>query len=266
MGFWHETCMAFNLPITLGERCIAVVLLEHPYSQDGVYPTTNFHPILAIPGEYNNYGGLDNIADEQDIVALLRQIPNLRLRNQKARSLPYVPDSVNDFIEATRNGLHIGNKNAEYGPSWKHELAVHTIFLKPSFIELAGTDPKNTAFLNKMAGTMTNIIRRLTDTDVSVFELELRRSITDVMNLISYNNHNPAAFAFQMVAFPTNPQYIAGSNIMLAKATAVLNALRKSWHIPSGTGSQNNIQNIYSNYLNTYITECHSLPNDEGSD
>lgn len=71
MGCWNGTCMISNLPIIQGEK-IKLMFLQKKFNEPKilgksgyVYSTDLLSPaFLAISGEYNNYGSIDNIVED----------------------------------------------------------------------------------------------------------------------------------------------------------------------------------------------------------
>lgn len=70
MGCWNGTCMISNLPIISGEK-IKLVLLQSGYNPNVighsgyVYSNEVLAPaFLPISGEYNDYGGIENIIED----------------------------------------------------------------------------------------------------------------------------------------------------------------------------------------------------------
>ena len=135
MGCWNATCMGFHLPILAGEPVIAFVLMENPYEPHGTYSTTEYTPILAIRGEYDEYGGLEEIKDRDAVLAMLRAIPDVKARSAKGRPSPYVPETVNDFIEKCSAGLYVAESSATGSTGRKAPLALRVVFMKPAFLD-----------------------------------------------------------------------------------------------------------------------------------
>ena len=71
MGCWNGTCMISNLPIISGEK-IKLILLHSHYGLKSVlntsaycYPNGILTPaFLALSGEYNDYGGIENMEED----------------------------------------------------------------------------------------------------------------------------------------------------------------------------------------------------------
>lgn len=83
MGCWNETCMLTRLPILEGERAAAVLLAQRPDIQDMSSPDCAFMPIsLPVVGEYNEYGGLENIQKDPAALHVLANAELLLPRNQ----------------------------------------------------------------------------------------------------------------------------------------------------------------------------------------
>jgi hypothetical protein len=85
MGLWHTTCGVTQLPIRHGDNVRLFILIgKHYYFKDcapiiyggGIcLPNDIWQPIgPAIKGTYNNYGGIENIIENQDTEILLKLV------------------------------------------------------------------------------------------------------------------------------------------------------------------------------------------------
>lgn len=76
MGCWNETCGISQLPIHVGDKIRAFILLDNTYKgrlEGGgtCYSSGEWAPFgISISGEYNDYGGIENII-ENDITHLM---------------------------------------------------------------------------------------------------------------------------------------------------------------------------------------------------
>jgi hypothetical protein len=61
MGSWSVSCGISNIAITYGNKCCIVPLIESIYDYGGYVPAT-----LPIFGEYNDYGGMENIVEDEN--------------------------------------------------------------------------------------------------------------------------------------------------------------------------------------------------------
>lgn len=73
MGCWNGTCGVSQLPIHCGDKVKLILLKKSVYIEDSVkgggfcYSNGLFEPYyLPISGEYNDYGTIENIVDQED--------------------------------------------------------------------------------------------------------------------------------------------------------------------------------------------------------
>lgn len=262
MGCWNATCMGFHLPILAGEPVIAFVLMENPYEPHGTYSTTEYTPILAIRGEYDEYGGLEEIKDRDAVLAMLRAIPDVKARSAKGRPSPYVPETVNDFIEKCSAGLYVAESSATGSTGRKAPLALRVVFMKPAFLDLAKTDPANRAFLDRL--------NRLAALDgISAAEpgfVGAMQMATQLDTCVSHESPHPVARRLLARNLIANPRYAASSYVDIATASCVLDDLRMAWHVPSGGGSQRSVSRMNGAFIDAYGNICAEMPNDDGPD
>jgi hypothetical protein len=83
MGCWSETCGITGLPITVGNPCVAFLLVrselhEHQISPSGYCYADDLWSPLELPvfGTYDDYGGLENIREDNNVRRLLDLLNN----------------------------------------------------------------------------------------------------------------------------------------------------------------------------------------------
>ena len=280
MGCFNETCMGSNLPILAGEECVLVMMVENPYVPTGVYATTGYAPMLAIYGTYNDYGGLEKIQDEETALKLLASIPNLCVKTDEGLQ-PYTVTTLEDFLEAScRYGLYATKVRGVLKGVAKDTLAIHTVFLKPGFVNLVDQVAEYTSTMReiglhiekaKQAVLTHNMVEtehklrpeesRSKGPNMERLDLHIKAmdAVRYVEDMITKSSPNPAADMFITSCWMTEPEYTTKMVMDLIKANVALGHLRKSWHIPSGAGSQNSISDIQKAFAKFYQDEIERI-------
>lgn len=92
MGCWNGTCAVSNLPITQGTKVRGFILVPNEYSDEKLplgsgicYSTDLFTPLsIAIRGEYNDYGAMENIIKDSNTDLILKYI-NQKIKDGKLK-------------------------------------------------------------------------------------------------------------------------------------------------------------------------------------
>lgn len=106
MGEWNATCMMTNLPIEIGERCTAVLLVWNNFrirpGRAPVHAEDYFFPWSPlIIGTYDGTGGLDRIEGEEVLSGILhRSVSNI----QDISERPYQFTTLSDLISDAAHG------------------------------------------------------------------------------------------------------------------------------------------------------------------
>ena len=248
MGCFNETCMGSNLPILAGEECVLVMMVENPYVPTGVYATTGYAPMLAIYGTYNDYGGLEKIQDEETALKLLASIPNLCVKTDEGLQ-PYTVTTLEDFLEAScRYGLYATKVRGVLKGVAKDTLAIHTVFLKPGFVNLVDQVAEYTSTMREIRLHIKEAKQAVLTHNMVETEHKLRpeESRSKGPNMERLDLHIKAMDAVRYVKD-------------MIKANVALGHLRKSWHIPSGAGSQNSISDIQKAFAKFYQDEIERI-------
>lgn len=83
MGEWNQTCMLTGLPIAIGEPCAGVLITQTPEKWSRIGPSKFFRPLsVAIYGDYDGYGGLENPHADPKIIEILNASGRFRCKNR----------------------------------------------------------------------------------------------------------------------------------------------------------------------------------------
>lgn len=101
MGCWNATCNISNLPIYAGDKVVVIPLVQTTKDAEFnvCYPTDNFVPYaFPIFGEYDDYGGIENIEITPENERLIRSYP-FYTKNRDDDGNPYVPIEIGENFE-----------------------------------------------------------------------------------------------------------------------------------------------------------------------
>ena len=101
MGCWNETCMVSNLPISNGDRIVAIPIIESGNEKaKGIYATDYWAPFLPfVRGRYDDYGSIESAADE----AFEKIAKEFLLKDEAIYDMTG-PDFINEFVnQVSRN-------------------------------------------------------------------------------------------------------------------------------------------------------------------
>lgn len=144
MGCWNETCMLTHLPIEEGEDTVCVFIAQQPGDKDTIHSDAIYAPIsLPLFGEYDDYGRLENFADDfgmfltalgQAELALLNENPGAKKTFSPMEPIKGCGSrELTDFLDLVRHGsVYIRDEEAACGYS-----RVYLAFIKKRFFENA---------------------------------------------------------------------------------------------------------------------------------
>ena len=99
MGCWNETCMLTHLPIPEGHRAAAVLLTENTGSHNTCNANGTLYPCSPLMfGDYDGYGRLEYIADEDKVLQALRNA-GFYTPKTPTELAGYRGESVADYLE-----------------------------------------------------------------------------------------------------------------------------------------------------------------------
>lgn len=106
MGHWNETCCISNLPILSGDDVVVFILEANhsqsiPYEPRPCYVGANYTPLYtAIRGEYDEYGSIENIKGQNQLIAYLNNL-EISTGTHKCKDVStkiFTPDTITDDI------------------------------------------------------------------------------------------------------------------------------------------------------------------------
>lgn len=228
MGCWNETNMLTGVPIPAGERCLAVILLQNHGRNGGCYPCHAYLPIMAIEGDYNEYGTLENTDPGWDKM-IKAAFPDL------ARDA--APEGITTrFIQDANGG---GLSVTEPGKD-STATSVRVAFLTSRTVDLAvkyyrDTYPKEAGELEKILGSAAGFTR---SGDGTKDYFAWRNIMRDIRPAVTGQYTSLLANLIIQDCFQIDPDLYAESVHMTAMLNEFLDDVREAWHIPSGSGSQ----------------------------
>ncbi len=103
MGCWYNTCYISKLPIFSDEDIVLILLRENKYRQSSPFtccPQDNFVPFgLPIYGKYDEYGGIEDITNKEDVLDYLNSVEIFHEKDEKIEfSLKNLEDNINHFL------------------------------------------------------------------------------------------------------------------------------------------------------------------------
>ena len=119
MGCWNATCNISHLPIRHSERIVVIPLIStaFPKNTNTCYVSDNFQQMaLPIRGEYNDYGGIENIEISPENEALIRSYEFYKLKDDNAEldkndvENYVLVKQPNDIQECINNIMDAGEK------------------------------------------------------------------------------------------------------------------------------------------------------------
>lgn len=274
MGSWNETCMVTNLPIFAGEPCLGVVLMEASYWSAGCYATSEYTPIFSVRGEYDDYGGLENIKEEPQLMTILRTLNPHQLDDTGTLVPAADLDTFHDFVEACQNGLFV-KQTRGVTSSGKKQLRLKAIYIKECVLQLAKQN------LEERYKEDPNLKEYVETSFASAEKASL--AYTEAMangenGAQLFDKHWAVSEAFYQffALFPTSYPMVAAKFFVraiwekewkrllpmyyeLIQLTMLLGDLRKNWSPTSGTGSLEDVTPIHRRYLEMWEQELTNL-------
>lgn len=228
MGLWYETCMISNLPILINEEVFAVVLAKTEVN-NVCYATDSWVPVIAAHGKYDGYANICcTTPDEDTMYEGIKAEQNswkdctyqqLFDKNDKAGKEIF----FEGFLQAVNDGAFFSASTGDI------ELA--TVFIKESILSAL----RQTDSLQKHLKRFW----RMKEPYKEVF-FDKGKSHLEIYSSFNSTFRNVHALSPEIFIAMFNTDYDATWDIIenLILINAALGELRKSWHIPSGRGSQ----------------------------
>lgn len=278
MGCWNESCALSHLPIMAGEEIYAFLLLECPFEKQYSYSTGTYSPIAVVHGEYDDYGGIENIRDENILKPVIQ-----RFLSESGFSCQGNSIDVIDFP-----GMFSLEESMEQSPwsrSQKFNSKTTRVFMKVSVL-----NDLIERFRAEYASQHNEIKHRVEEALDLFFRSDLpaicpapenTEAYVDYMRRFSNQEKARSLFreAVRMgtsattgcrwdvylkeMCKPDSREILSSYFLLMLDSCAVLNHLRMAWHMPSGSGSQNGIEPLYGKFLDTCKKEFRRLKKNE---
>ena len=269
MGSWNETCMLSGLPIQPGDSCYTVILAENPEVYDICYPTSSYIPLFICRGIYDDYGRLVDIQGE-GLEAFLNTWNKHGGVIDLDSEQPVQETSVEDLLNSALEYKLGFARNA--GRTTRLRL----VYLKADLLDdLTQTLKENDEpyfmrtplnYLQPAVSGLESAWRRYRDAkrknDPMLREqlvlgaaIDLEHKSYEVYQGLAFNwVSNPCVRHFVQKGLQ-DPEYspeLVKMFLHLSEISAILSRLRRSWHLPSGTGSDKDYDPAYSVYSSIF--------------
>jgi len=251
MGSWNETCFVSHLPIFSGEECYAVLMVENSLRQSPCYPCAKCVPFALVKGEYNDYGSLENICRFDEFRQILALLTNVVERTDDGNYIPYDLGKIRNFsdlMELVRHkGLYLEVKKAIQIYTHKMYVELNIVFVKTGCLDLpvscwnGGIDERISGLLADVKAAIEQPFNKGDAISEVGYEMNISEAVREVCDWISCQTPNAANWSFMTAAWIQHPDLAEFMYQRLMRLTSVLSALRMSYHIPSGSGSQEEV-------------------------
>lgn len=130
MGCWNETCAVSNMHITAGQEVALFVIEQARYSDYGPYNPC----LLPMYGEYDDYGGADNITGlgvGHIMQALQKTLVEMEQGENQYHDVPVKREGFD--VEMFMNATHEGRLFTKYG---EKKLQVHRVMIHKTMFNM----------------------------------------------------------------------------------------------------------------------------------
>lgn len=260
MGCWNESCMVTGLPICYRESCSVVLLIESPYQNHGCYASHTWAPLFIMDGIYDDYGCIEEESTEN-----YRELTKLVLD-----CLPYhMPENIQNpfgtlITDASGNQVKLDCHHGVTEDA-KAELRIFPVFLRKDISKLAAENMTDHEYeksaIERLFSEIKSEVTYTTDDEKEQIrsECRLHDKIADLMRMISPSAPNPVLRKFLTDCMQTNAKVAIPVVTRLIELTCLLEDLRKSWHIPSGSGSQESLNPAQQKFADLYANNLEDL-------
>lgn len=269
MGCWNGTCGISNLPIVSGDKIVLFIIKYNKYGETNsggfCYTTGQYSPItVPVFGEYNDYGGIEPITKNGDIV--FEHFMGMRhefkvdeselARNRLIGTPENIDDLINNYIE---RGVYENLGFMMVLEEVYNEMLV--AFLKEKEKYVAGAHKFISAYKKK-----EKELESLDPNSKEYFFLE--RDLNHPYSLHTFDESYKNLFIRACSSTQDN-QYLLKSLVMklphqteddllhsivdLFLMEYILHELRKFWTIQSGAGSQAEDYDLHQKLANTVL-------------
>lgn len=133
MGCWNETCLVSNLPITVGDEVAMILLVpSHSFINGCGYRNNDFFKPCCLPifGEYNDYGSVENITNDNYALEYLKI-----LREKKVLNFKWKGENLEQLLSNNIIGTRVKPLIPKRYHS-KHKVVITKAFIKKEFYDL----------------------------------------------------------------------------------------------------------------------------------
>ena len=237
MGCWNESCMVTGLPILYQQECAVVLLAEPHHKNRSGHVSSAYCPIFIITGHYNDYGGLEPDPKNEPKLELLQKALHQKKTSQSITAMPTKPCALSKTD--TRS------------------ISVQAVFLHKEVLDMAHKNtqgyPSITPLLEEILNTKEAKQRAKKENDFNTEErmdLKLSELIIRILELDAVVNWPAQAIISKLITHDTIITLQMLKQIV--ELNILLEDLRKAWHIPSGSGSQESIEPAQKLFLEVY--------------
>lgn len=264
MGCWNESCMISHLPIFYGEDVYGFLLLEYPFDQQFCYATGRYSPIAVVLGKYDDYGGIEEIENEAIMAPVIQDF-----LVKSGFTFDGKPIDELEFKELFSTNGQLQQK--KWRASQRNETKTARVLIKASVLDHLLKDYRenyghlHARYLSDMGKIWDSLKEALV-----VFAPPKGDGAAMAAYLKATSERENIEFLFHDVIrtntstvtgchWDSYPETMRGSKdlfvsyfLLLFESTDVLNYLRMSWHVPSGSGSQDSYNELFSSFLQVY--------------
>ena len=240
MGCWNETDMVSNLPIIEDEDVMVIILAENKIGSGGCHPTDYWMPVISFHGKYAGYERVESYDSRIDHIIWegLKESGLENWKDEEGNPL-YTEDSqdvfsAKNFVE--KIGYDAKHCNLLYG-----HLRLAVVFIKDQLLTRLKQDVDLIQLQRRQSELAQNIcpssvtgLSFLCDSAFGPFRIVSHKLVSAMLDA----DNDFTANMFKEMIFVNN----------------ALAILRKSWHIPSGRGSQDWVVSTMET-LHQYIGE-----------
>jgi hypothetical protein len=272
MGCWNGTCGLTNLPIMAGEPTVfhLVGVFGHGGGMNpaiDVYENARAFPIsFAIVGEYNDYGGIENI-EPSPVHEVTKKVLGVDGDLEE-----YINDEVERGNAATSDKY---NKNYSVG-LWMARKGVYDALVQPKHVEYYVKE-----YVEAVRRAKAGPLAKFRDSaDELAFNMDVEYELGQIFDAtggFQKRNHNPAYVAtasgfagnnMSQVIKAREHFHLASDDVLpdLVRAvcyrdelSGIIHRLRRTWLCGSGAGSQSVLYSVHYKYAEVYAAEVESI-------
>lgn len=267
MGCWNETCLVSHFPICSGEECYAVLMVENAYCTSSCYPCVKYIPLALAKGVYDDYGSLEDVYKHNEFMEALVLLSDVYKLTEDKEFIPFRIKEVETFsalAELVSNGnLHLKVHGSMRRFTPKTYLELRIVFVKSGCIELPLSrwfdyDREISMRISK-AGDASRQLRAKGD-EFALMD-NLYAASREIYDWISCQTPNAGNSGFVRDVWNHYPEMADFMYRRLMRLTSVLTQLRMAYHVPSGSGSQSEMNETYEGLLAFCKTEYEQIQN-----